>query len=107
MRTIHPRLEFLQSPAGTAFAETISNNPDLIAGIRAALLEFSISQPPGRTWEDAARSHHCVQGAKDFAQYLLDFINSEPAAPQPTDANLKWPTKQSLQAQRPPPRGSR
>jgi len=96
MRTIHPRAEFLQSPAAQSFADSLAN-AEFIAGIRAALLEFVISEPRGNAWEEAARSHHYVQGAKDFAEYLLTFIDAEAKKPQPQNENLKWPTKQSLQ----------
>lgn len=101
MRTIHPRLEFLQSPTAQSFADAITA-PGFVAGLRSALLEFMVSEPRGQTWEAAARSQDYQQGAKDFAQYLLTFTDSEPAKPQPTNENLKWPTKQSLQPQRPP-----
>lgn len=99
MRTIHTRAEFIASPTATAYADAITK-PEFIAGVRAALLEFVISEPRGRAWEEAAQSHHYTQGAKDFAQYLLTFIDQEPAKPKPTTENLKWPTKESLQ--RPP-----
>lgn len=101
MRTVHPRKEFLQSPEGNAFAESIAN-PAFVAGVRAAVLEFSVSESRSQGWEDAARSHHYIKGAQDFAEYLLTFIDSDPKTPaQPANANLTWPTKQSLQ-QRPP-----
>lgn len=100
MRTIHPRAEFLTSRAAQQFADAIAE-PAMVLGVRAALLEFMASEPRGATWEAAARSQDYQQGAKDFAQYLLTFIDQEPAKPQPTNENLKWPTKQSLQ-QRPP-----
>lgn len=96
MRTIHTRAEFLTSPTAQGFADAIAA-PAFVSGVRAALLEFVISEPRGQTWEAAARSQDYQQGAKDFAQYLLTFTDPEPAKPQPTNENLKWPTKQSLQ----------
>lgn len=98
MKTIHGRKEFLGSNESNSFAESVSNQA-FISGLRVALLEFMADQPRGNTWEDAARSHHYVQGAKDFAEYLLTFTDAEPQKPQPTNENLKWPTKQSLQRQ--------
>ena len=96
MRTIHPRAEFLTSSTAQAFADALAQ-PGFIAGLRAAMLEFLASEPHSRSWEDAARAHHYQQGAKDFAEYLLTFTDAAPAKPQPTNENLKWPTKQSLQ----------
>ena len=101
MRTVRPRAEFLTSPTAQSFTESVSN-PNFVAGVRAALLEFMVAEPRGQTWEAAARSQDYQQGAKDFAQYLLTFTDQEPAKPQPTNENLKWPTKQSLQQHRPP-----
>ena len=100
MKTIHTRQDFLKTDEAQAYADTVSN-PVFITGLRAALLEFLVSNTQGTTWEAAARSHDYQQGAKDFAQYLLTFLDAEPAKPQTATENLKWPTKQSL-AQRPP-----
>ena len=72
--------------------------PEFAPGVRAALAEFAAAEPRGQTWEAKASAHDYQQGARDFAQYLLTFIDQEPATPQPTNTNLKWPTKQSLQA---------
>lgn len=96
MRTIHPRPDFLASNVAQPFGDLLAN-PALAVGIRAALLEFQIAEPRAATWEQAAQSHHYLQGARDFANYLLTFLDSEPIKPQPANENLKWPTKQSLQ----------
>lgn len=100
-RTIHTRSEFLQSSTAQGFADSITA-PAFVVGLRAALLEFLVAEPHGRAWEDAARSHHYSQGAKDFAEYLLTFTDSEPVKPKSANQNLEWPTKQSLQQRRPP-----
>lgn len=101
MRTLSPRDEFLKGPQGQAFADLLAN-PVLVAGIRAAFLEYQFRQAYGRTMEEAMREHYHLQGAKDFTEFLLTFIDPEPARPKPEQENLKWPTKQSL-TQRPPP----
>ena len=101
MRTIHARTEFLSTPTAQGYADSIVQ-PAFIAGLRIALLEFMVSQSQGQTWEAAARTHDYMQGAKDFAEYLLTFTDPEPAKPQRTNENLKWPTKQSLQQHRQP-----
>lgn len=101
MRTIRCRDEFRASRSAQNFADAVSV-PDFVIGVRSALLEFLISEPRGQTWEQAARSQDYQQGAKDFAQYLLTFTDPEPDKPKPTNENLKWPTKQSLQQPRPP-----
>lgn len=102
MRTIHPRSEFLGTTTAQTFADVISD-PAFVTGVRTALLEFMVSEPRGATWEAAARSQDYIQGARDFAQYLLTFLDSEPTKPQPTNENLKWVTKQSLHQRQPKP----
>ena len=101
MRTIYPRAEFLTSPTAQPFGDLITN-PVFVVGVRAALLEFVTQESRARGWEEAAQSHHYTQGAKDFAQYLLTFLDQAPVKPKPTNENLKWPTKESLQQHRQP-----
>jgi hypothetical protein len=106
MRTIRARTEFLATTTAQAFADAVAS-PAFVIGVRFALFEFMIAEPRGTTWEAAARSQDYQQGAKDFAQYLLTFTDSEPEKPQPANENLKWPTKQSLQPRHPPLKGQK
>lgn len=101
MKTISPKAEFLTEKEATEFAEIMSK-PVVQRGIRTALLQFACDQVRSETWETAARSHHELQGAKEFAFILQNLTEPEVSTKRETTQNLQWQHKSQILRPQPP-----